>query len=65
MHEQLTRYFTATHRLRRSERKLVRSGAVVELQELLREVKHPRLLARINTVLNQHYAASKQATAAN
>lgn len=51
MLEHLTRFFTAVRNLRRSERALVRSGALMELEELYAEVYHPKLKARIGTVL--------------
>lgn len=55
MSEQLTRFFTAAHRFRRSEQPLVRSGAVSKLEELRSEVRHPKLASRISEVLNAAY----------
>lgn len=63
MLEQLSRYFTAAHHFRRSERSLVRGGAVMELETLRGEVRHPKLLNRINTTLNEHYASKARASA--
>jgi hypothetical protein len=62
MFEQLTRYFTAATRLRRSERNLVRAGAVMELEELRSETTNVKLVSRINEALNVHYAAKVKAS---
>lgn len=57
MLEHLTRYFAAAYRIRRSERSLARSGALLELEELRHENLHPRLRARVDTMLNDALAA--------
>lgn len=62
MSEQLTRFFTAASRFRRSERALVRAGAVMELEELRAEAKHPKLADRITELLNQHYVKKAKAS---
>lgn len=62
MSEQLTRFFTAASRFRRSERPLVRSGAVMELEDLRREATNPKLQSRIGEVLNAHYLTRKAST---
>lgn len=63
MLEQLSRYFTAAHRFRRSDRPLVRSVAVTELEELATQVRHPKLLNKIHTTLNEHYAEKARSNA--
>ena len=63
MSEHLTRYFTAAHRIRRSATKLVRSGALLELEELRRENLHPSLRAKVDTIFNQELIAKVKAQA--
>lgn len=64
MSEHLTRFFIAATRFRRSERPLVRSGAVMELEELRAEARNTKLQDRITEILNAHYIekAKKSAT---
>lgn len=62
MSEQLTKFFTAASRLRRSERSLVRAGAVMELEELRGEVRNVKLQSRIGEVLNSHYIEKAKAS---
>jgi hypothetical protein len=62
MSEQLTKFFTAASRYRRSERSLVRSVAVVELEQLRGEVTHPKLQSRISEVLNEAYMEKAKAS---
>lgn len=62
MSEHLTRYFTAAHRLRRSERALVRSGALLELEELRSENLHPRIRAKVDTVFNEQLSKKMRAS---
>lgn len=64
MSEQLTRFFTAATRLRRSERALVRAGAAMDLEELRAQVTNVKLVSRINGALNEHNI-SKVATTSN
>lgn len=64
MSEHLTRFFTAASRLRRSERSLVRAGAVMELEELRTQTTNVKLVSRINEVLNEHLI-KKVATTSN
>jgi hypothetical protein len=59
--EQLSRFFIAASRIRRSERSLVRAGAAMELEELRRETRNVKMVSRINEVLNQHYAEKAKA----
>ncbi|WP_156930362.1 hypothetical protein [Sphingomonas jaspsi] len=63
MLEHLTTYFKAVHRFRRSERQLARGAAIMDLEELKKKQLPPRMVARINTVLNQHYATKRSTTA--
>lgn len=61
MLEHLNAYFTSVHRLRRSERALVRAGAAMELEELQSRAIHPKMRARINEALNHHKIAKAKA----
>lgn len=63
MSEHLTRYFTAANRLRRSERSLVRSGALLDLETLRSENLHPRLRAKVDTLFTEELAKKLKAKA--
>lgn len=62
MLDQLTRYFTAAHRFRRSERSFVRAGAIMELEDLQVEARNPKLQSRIRGVLNEHNSKKAKAS---
>lgn len=62
MFEHLTRFFTAAHRIRRSERSLVRAGAVMELEQLRSETHNAKLQTRITELLNQHLIGKVRAS---
>lgn len=62
MSEHLTRYFTAARNLRRSERELVRGGALLELEELRHENLPKSLRAKVDTIFNEQILKKRKAS---